>query len=71
MKVDLTTRETVTIAETVALTGLSRRGVQNLVAAAELASVKLGGRRLILAGPLRARLRLAETVGANRMPGCS
>lgn len=67
-KVDLGTRETVTVGETCELSGLSRRTVQNLVATGELESIKLGGRRLVLARPLRERLRLSETVGAGQMP---
>lgn len=67
-KVDLTVRETITTDEFSNLTGLCRRTTQSLVASGELESIKLGGRRLILARPLRDRLRLSEAVGANGMP---
>lgn len=54
--VDLTTRAALTVAETAEVTGLGVRNVQSLVARGELASTKLGGRRLVLAAALRERL---------------
>ena len=54
--VDLRQRAFLTVAETAAVTGLGARTVQALVARGELASTKLGGRRLVLARALRERM---------------
>lgn len=49
-------RATLTVGETAQVTGLAVRTIQALVSRGELASTKLGGRRLVLADALRERL---------------